>query len=348
MPVTYRIRDDLTVHDIRELASTRLVEVTPHVGNWTPARLVQPTLGVYILCVDHTIGSKDRNAHPHLLIQGGHARTLSQHADKLTTHNHVTERASRRHRVGTSLSEVHVGAIRRLHPSAHIATHTEHLREHRELTLAVLELVTELSPSYAWWRSVDTEGGVTNFKSKHLPRTWREYRDTIFSLSCETHGWLVHNRIAILMDVIQQSRGGVESEIFHLSGPDMVRYLGSEIEVISRMYDYVRARMGLKQSDVTINLIPFANFRFATRSSQAWAAQALCEELRSTRPCQNRLRPLIDEAFDILADSTQLPYFTQHDCVESGEYIVVPDIAQSFSMAECAKYMAIVRESLEG
>lgn len=143
MPVALRTRDDLSMNEIVRLGRDHVVKVTPHVGNWTPARLVLPTLGISILCVDHTIGIKDRNAHPHLLIHGGAAHVLCDTADRLTTHSCVTRRAnSGIHPIGKSLSEVHIGIVRSLHPSADIVTHSEHLREYRDITLAVLEETT--------------------------------------------------------------------------------------------------------------------------------------------------------------------------------------------------------------
>lgn len=344
MPILLRLRDDLSVNDIKRLARTRAVKVTPHVGNWTPARMVLPTLGVSILCVDHTIGERDVNAHPHLLIQGGEARTLSSLSDRLTTHAHVTQHVpGTLHHVGKSLSAVHVGAIRELYPSADIVTHVEHMRSNKELTLAVLEEATALSRSGVWWRKVDSEGRVTAYRSKDLPRTWKELEPDIFPLTNEQEGWLVHNRVSILMDLIQQSQLGTEPEIYHLSGPDMVRYLGSEIETVSRMYDHVRVRLGFPQESITYNLVPFASFRFATRTAQAGACERLCEELLRNDPDYGALQDSARAASDIFAESETKSYFTQHDCLANADHIVVPEVACEWSMAACASRMDRLR-----
>jgi len=344
MPCELRIRDDLSVNDIVRLAQKHLVKVTPHVGNWTPARLALPMLGVSVLCVDHTIGIKDRNAHPHLLIQNGAAHELCDHADRLTTHAYVTKHANGGfHPIGKSLSDVHIGAVRALYPLADIMTHVEHLREYRDVTLVVLEEATNFSRSATWWRKVDAEGMVTSYRSKNLPRTWKEIRPSIFPLTNRREGWLIHNRISILMDIIIQSRMGIESDMYHLSGPDMVRYLGSEMATISRMYDHVRKRLGLPQEIITFNLVPFASFRFATRASQASACERLCKELAGTSPDEHTLRSCIREASDVLAESESQSYFTQHDCLAEGEKIAIPDIAREWPMALCAKHFAMVQ-----
>lgn len=344
MPVVLRIRDDLSANDIVRLAQNHLVEATPHVGNWTPARLVLPTLGVSILCVDHTIGVKDRNAHPHLLIAGGKAYELCDKPDRLTTHTYVTRKANGgMYPVGTSLSEVHVGTIRHLYPCADIATHMEHLREHRDITLTVLEEVTNLSRSATWWRRVDVEGRVTCYRSKDLPRCWSDIERDIFPLTKEREGWLIHNRVAILMDIILQSRLGREREIYHLSGPDMVKYLGYEIETLSRMYDHVRRRLGLIQETVTFNLVPFASFRFATRVSQAAYCERICEHLDRGDTGSTTLRSLLDAAQDILAVSETRAHFTQHDCRSTGERIIASAIASEWSMAACAQHLSTLQ-----
>jgi len=342
MPITLRIRDDLSANDIVRLGRTQVVKVTPHVGNWTPARLALPQLGISILCVDHTIGARDRNAHPHLLIRGGEARVLSDHGDRLTTHASVTRPAGG-HPAGTPLSAVHVDAVRSLYPRADIVTHVEHLRQHRELMLAVLEEATRFSITATWWRRVNEEGEVSCYSRKQLPRQWKEFEQDIFAVTNERHGWLIHNRVSILMDVVQQSRGGTEPEIYHLSGPDMVRYLGGEIETISRMYDRVRERLGLVEDTIVFNLIPFASFRFATRAAQAPACEALCTALAERHPREAALRAYAAEASDIFAESETQQYFTQHDCLAQGERIVMPEIAQDWPMAVCAAHLAAVR-----
>jgi hypothetical protein len=342
MPCELRVRDDLSVDDITRLAQSHVVRVTPHVGNWTPARLVLPTLGLSILCVDHTIANRDINAHPHLIIKGGEKRAICKHVDRLTTHAYVTE-ALPNYGIGTSLTEVHVGAMRKLFPTADIKTHSEHLKEEREITLAVLEEAMGLSRSMVWWRKVDCDGLVRQFRKKELPRTWAEYAHDIFPLTNEKEGWLVHNRIAILMDVVLQSRLGTESEIYHLSGPDMVRYLGSEIESLSRLYDRVRTRLGLPQGTITFNLVPFASFRFATRQSQADACEKLCTKLAEPAFDVAHMRSYASEASDIFSETETQSYFTQHDCAGSSEKVVVPEIARTWSMATCAQYLAVLK-----
>lgn len=346
MPCELRIRDDLSIDDIARLARSHIVKVTPHVGNWTPARLVLPTLGLSILCVDHTIGERDPNAHPHLLIKNGEKRTICGHADRLTTHACVTEMESD-HAVGTSLSDVHVGAIRKIYPRADIMTHSEHLKDERNITLAVLEEATNLSLSLTWWRRVAADGSVQHFRKKDLPRAWADYAPDIFPLTNEKEGWLVHNRIAILMDIILQSRLGTESEMYHLSGPDMVRYLGNEVESLSRLYDHVRKRLNLPQRTITFNLVPFALFRFATRRSQARACERLCMMLGTETGALHRSHKAYAlEAGDIFSETETQSYFTQHDCLASEEDIVVPEIARTWSMATCATHFRRLKASL--
>lgn len=344
MPIELRTRPDLSINDIVRLTSSHIVRVTPHVGNWTPARLVLPTLQLSILCVDHTIGERDPNAHPHLLIRNGRAFTLCDKPDRLTTHSYVTQVVDGSvHKPGVSLTDVHIGVIRALYPGADIVTHVEHLNASRDMTLAVLEEATALSPSGTWWRRVDEEGKVTCYRKKDLPTRWSEYESCIFPLTNPREGWLVHNRVAILMDVIDQSRMGTEPEIYHLSGPDMVRYLGNEIGMISRMYDQVRGRLGLPRNEIVFNLVPFASFRFATRASQTQACKQLCTALADGCPDEKRIRSYAAEASDVFCRTETQDHFSQHDLLATGEAIVVTEIAREWSMDTCAAHLERVR-----
>lgn len=347
MPAQLRVRDDLCIDDIARLSRDNVVKVTPHVGNWTPARLTLPTLGVSILCVDHTIGEKDVNAHPHMLIRAGMAHTLTQKSSILTTHARVTERTSFDScTLGSSLSDVHVGTIRSLFPKSDIVTHTEHMRRTRETLLIVLEEVTKLSCSATWWRYVDGDGSVTSYARKHLPKRWEEYAERIFPVTNDREGWLVHNRVSILMDLIEQSQMGKRSDMYHLSGPDMVRYLDAEMPMISRMYDHVRKRLGFPEESITFNLIPYASFRFATRASQSDACTKLVDALVDTTCSESSVRSLLEEAFDIFSETETQSYFTQHDSVLSGESIIIPDQVRSWSMADCAAHLGRLRALL--
>jgi len=305
MPCKLCIRDDFSITQIEHLTRNHYVKVTPHVGNWTPARLVLPTLNVSILCVDHTIGVRDKNAHPHLLIHGGQAYVICDHANKLTTHASVTQCANgSSHAIGTSLSQVHVNTIRSLYPGADIVTHSEYLAKNSEITMKVLEEITKLAPRYVWWRRVNSGGVVTQVKKTDLPSKyeWLVYEQDVFPITNKKSGWLIHNRVAILLDVIFQSQMGVEPEIYHLSGPDMVRYLASEMKVISNMYDHIRGRLGFLQEDITINLIPFASFGFATRNQQSTACKQLCEELVNENPDNRVILSCLSGASDIFSE----------------------------------------------
>ena len=342
MPCELRIRDDLSVNDIVDLAKRYHVKATPHVGNWTPTRLALPLLGVSISCVDQTIGVRDINTHPQLFIQNGEVYELCDNPEQLTTHAVVNRAHNGVHQIGTSLSTVHVGVLRLLYPSASIITHTEELLEQQDIVPTLLEEVTNFSRSATWWRKVDAGGIVTQHRKKELPKNWREVQKNIFPITSKRDGWLVHNRVAILIDLITQSRMGVEPEIYHLSGPDMVHYLGGEIEIISRMYDYVRGRLSLPQEVITFNLIPFASFCFAIRGSQLTACERLCEEL--AKGCEGRgLKEILLDTPDTLANSNSKRYFTQHDTFVSGERVVIPEVARSWSMATCARYFASIQ-----
>jgi len=342
MPCSITIRDDLALTDVRTLARSHLIEATPHTGNWTTWRLLYPSLPIRTVCVDHTIPCRDRNAHPHLLITQAGAHTLSSHTERLTTHAHVTH-PNTSHQSGTSLSEVHTGTVRKLFPAAEVLTHTEYLRNHCELLLTCYESLISLSKGALFWRHVDESGTITAHKDrKRLPSTFSEVRDNIFCVTNETSGWLVHNRLAILLDMLVQSHMGEESVIYHLSGPDMVHYLESEQKILSRMYDHLRPVLGLRSEHLTIALIPFANMRFAVRESHGQEATRLCEALEAGETCRQTLQTHAARLPDIVSDTETTCYFSQHDLVSCGERIVVPEPAEHWSFDLCARHHSML------
>lgn len=346
MPCKVRVRDDLSMADIKRLARKHLVRVTPHVGNWTPARLVLPSLGVHILCVDSTIGLRDINAHPHLYIRDGFSQQICDHPTVLTTHARMTTKPSCcKSETGSLLSEVHIGAVKRLFPDASVSTHNEHLRQTEALTLAVAEEVYRLSPRYLVWRAVSADGEVTTYSREYLQSLSADNFAGVdlFPLKNKRAGVLLHNRVAILMDLIEQSQMGEEPEIYHLSGPDMVRYIDQEQKALSKMYDHVRKRFRLRQESITLNLVPFASFRFATRASQAPACERLCAALAAGSADPQTLGPYVREAYDVFAHSETKNYFSQHDMLALSEQVVVPEMAQEWSMATAAQYLAAAK-----
>jgi hypothetical protein len=109
------------------------------------------------------------------------------------------------------------------------------------------------------------------------------------------------------------------------------------------MYDVLRKRLGLVQKEITINLVPFASFPFATRTTQAAAAEALAEELSKKKPSEATVQHHVREAFDVLAHASTKAYFTQHDCIASGERVVVPEITRTWSMATCQEMSQLLK-----
>ena len=112
---------------------------------------------------------------------------------------------------------------------------------------------------------------------------------------------------------------------------------------ISRMYDLVRAELGFTQETVTLNLVPYAAFRFASRSSQAQTLERLCEELSAESPHMPTLRTLAGGVSDVFADQATQRHFTQHDAL-LGDPVVLSGVAQGWSMALCCEKFNLLQQ----
>lgn len=283
MGFTVVVRRDLSLAELRRLHERgEHVLKTPHVGNHYPNNLAVAALGIPLVCVDRTIGARDRNFHPHRLIHAGRAEDIAD-PHRVVTHVRVDRAHSHfadRFPVGGSVLAGHMRALRDAFPATKIQTEAESLMGQGDRIFDFLEAATRARPT-AWTRFVEADGTVV--ERRPTPRPWQEIRrEGIHSIALQNGaGWIIPNEWCILWDSVVAALDG-KPDVYELSGPDMIRYIGRLAPDIDRTYGAMREALPswTLPEQVTFHIVPVAAMRFAVASDRRPALEHLITTYR--------------------------------------------------------------------
>jgi len=276
MPFPVLIRKDLSLKQLRDLHNNGCsVMKTPHIGNIYPNNLGVAQIGIPMVFYDRTFGHKDRNFHPHGVIRSRRFECLSA-VNVMTTHTKVerhSKLAPEWFVVGESMAKTHMRATKAAVPNMMGSVYTDFLRAHREDAERILQIVTQRLPQL-WERAIDTQGYDKSFRASD----WVSVMDAgIFGLTHDDQGALIPNVVNILLlSLLDAKEKGVE-EAYHLSGPDMVVYIGDLQSAFHTLYDAVRGQIpdwNLPEM-FPLHLVPVADMRFVVLPQR----QAVLDEL---------------------------------------------------------------------
>ena len=296
MPIQLKIRKDLSLNDLVSFKRAGfLVFKTPHVGNWYPNNLACAALGIPMKVVDSTKGCLDRNFHPHCVIVNG-TRTQIAEENALTSHTKVTrahEHTADRFKIGASVSETHMGALREAFPELEMLTVSGYLKENSGRVLELLEVLTQHDHSI--WERYVREDGITE------PRHARQWIVVNASGVCGTNGsnrgWVSPNIANILMDVTIDPLKFNTDIVYELSGPDMYKYIGQLMPKLNELYEVVRQKLWPELPEtVTLNLVPVADMRFAVPTHRRQVLDELVEVLKTVSMFENGIGDRINSA----------------------------------------------------
>lgn len=259
---------------------------SPHVGNVYPCNLAVAKLGIPMVFYDRTIGEKDQNFHPHGVIRGGRFERLSA-VHILTTHTKSHEASSLAPEwfsVGASMKDGHMRALRAAIPTLEGDAYTDILLDRAQEFLPILEASFQAMPAL-WNRYVCVEGMVHEvWVSSWSSLLHRE----IFGVTNKHKGVLIPNTLNILALSILEAKEKKLTDIYHLSGPDMVRYIKSLYGELHRLYDAVRIAIPdwHLPEILTFHVVPVADMRFATVNTRRHALDQLMDESERQMECK--------------------------------------------------------------
>ncbi|MFM2424180.1 MAG: hypothetical protein RLZZ70_571 [Candidatus Parcubacteria bacterium] len=238
---------------------------TPHIGNQHPSNLLCAALGIHMDMVTFTQGEKDLNFHPHLRIAGGIARQLYE-ASIYTPFAVVTD--------GQSAEDYHQRSVRERFVGTLVTTDIELLHQELEVSVRVLEASTKSLPGL-WYRHVDSTGVVTRVTEPPV----ETLLPNIFRVTSATSGFVIPNRLHMMVTFIWQILSTGRDTVYHLSGPDMVGYIGKLESGLSRMYDAIRTVVPGLPDVLTVYVVPVAQSRFVTHITRRDSLEALLDTI---------------------------------------------------------------------
>lgn len=259
MPI--KIINDFVAISLAELCAKReqgySVLKTPHIGNQHPSNLLCAALGIPLDMVSFTNGERDKNFHPHLRIEGGVGSRL--YVPSVWTPFATTD-------CGRSAEDYHQSSVQAVFPRLTITTDLGLMKQAPELAEAVFATATK-SVSRLWYRKVTEDGRVV--KCEYETVSWDKIAPNIFRFSNDKAGFIVPNRANILFGLVWQSISSGRDTIYHLSGPDMVGYIGKQQHSLDLMYDALRASYPGLPEVLTVYIVPVAQCRLLTHRNRA-------------------------------------------------------------------------------
>jgi len=285
---------------------------SPHIGNQHPSTLVCAALGIPLNLVTFTSGARDKNSHPHMRIASGKSTQIAD--PNVWTPFGVSD-------CGVALEEYHLQELRARFPQLQVQTDIALMNADTALAEVVLRTITTTT-SRLWYRSVSATGDVTKYKGEAVTN-WEQIAQDIFRLSNEKSGWLIPNRALFLFESVLQSLSSGKEVIYHLSGVQMIGYIGGAERVLSKAYDALRLEMPRLPETLQINIVPVASARMITHVNNQDAYTALENSLRWYEKLAPEDRRAAKSQFTAL--TKLFPEFT--DSIESGTFLSQYDIA---------------------
>ncbi len=278
MPFTISRRDDLSLADLQRLdREGHSVMKSPHPGNVYLNNLAVAHLGIRMLFHDRTFGRADKNFHPHKVIRGGESETIAD-PDVMMTHACVLQPSRLMNGyfpVGERVAVCHLNALAEAVPGTRMELYTDYLRVREDLVLEILRRGSEgpIEYPHGWRRVVDEKGRI---HERRTPSHWREIEEIgIYGLHGKSAGWIMPNVFNILVDGVIETTEFATSDIYHLSGPDMICYIKQLEDTLNTIYErLVTSNMGVREH-ICFHIVPAAPMRLATTIDRSQALDAL-------------------------------------------------------------------------
>ena len=339
------ISDEVSINDLAVLLKKgESVLRSAHVGNQYVSNMVLLSAGIPAIHYDRTVGKKDKNYYPHLVLQGGRSRLHGV----LCNPSVVIAR--------TTAGSDHLSVLQRVIPKdlARIELYSDYIRRHESLGRHIMPLLSRIGQhigirgkAWEWRRFVLEDGSV----EERNARSWKQIENEgIFGISRETYGWIMPNIFNIILVSLFESLEYKTRVVHHLSGPDMITYIGKLVPDLSVVWDNVADYVGAPK-DLDFYLYPTAYAKFATLASRrnqlndlimnyelldsfkenkAVQIKAVSSEERTLvlnrlikrgNELNYRLKASLGECSDLFVNLSTQRHITHHDAAIDGLYV---------------------------
>lgn len=250
--------DNLSINDLVALKAQGFsVLRSAHVGNVSPYNLSLAAAGIPLLLVDHNVTGVDKNYFPELLLsQDGETRIAD---DGVVT--------SRVQTVGGSfLDEVHINGIIEALPGTDVFTNSEYLRRNERIAGEITKIALQnLAPYFE--RIVQSDGTTQKMNNAAGLVGSLEVLQLSNDHRAEKAAVLLPNIVDIMANFVIEQLLSERDIQYHISGPDMVIYIGSLQPELELFYEKLKreASFGARlPQTLSVQMIPAATARFAT------------------------------------------------------------------------------------
>ena len=293
-PITLTVADGVSINDLLEKKNEGIsVMRSAHVGNASPYNLTLADAGIPMLLVDQTITGAldpamkgvDRTYFPEAIITQSEQVRIAR-AGLLVCRAEVQAAPSPQY-----VDEFHLDSLRSAFANASLYTDSTYVQKVPRLAQAFVNAALKNNPQL-FTRVVTPDGTVHTSEAATL----LAQKESILPLQDDPRAarlaCLTPNEVNIAINFAAEALLTGKSTQYHLSGPDMVRYIFAKnssgvvpIDVVANLYKTVRESTTFGRdlpAQLDVQLVPTAAARFATTLKRRYELQAMLAALVNT------------------------------------------------------------------
>jgi hypothetical protein len=353
-----------------------------HVGNARAYNLALAASGIPMLLVDHNVTGIDTNYRPEDIIQNGQSSRIAR-LGVVSMREMVTCPTA-----GTSiyLDALHGDSLARAFPGTDVITNTNYLREYDSIAGEIIKLSAEEAPGL-FKRVLRKDEAI----STSSPGRAGEQAKARGALQLQDDprtesGVLVPNEVDIVCNFVIEALRSGQAVQYHISGPDMVKYIDRIMPTLQRLYAVVaeRASFGGKlPQELQVELVPGTALKFVTTIDKAEVLDSILQAVRDFETNSRALRDQRKNFFqgpeasesqarrtflgditdrekqttkelaqaarqlpDLFVGAKESPFVSQYDVLDNRLYI--PASVKGMSMAQLQRMFEILAQSMKG
>jgi len=277
--VTINIDANLSINELVEKIREGFdVQRSAHVGNLSAYNLTLADAGIPMLLVDQNQTGKDSNYYPELVM-------TREGMDQVAPFGRIVCRTAVES--GQFLDDMHIESIERALPDSTVYTNTSFLRENLDISEAVVGLGFQYGPEM--FGRVSTAEGVMQ------PVSYESVTGLeIMQLADDPREAKVMRVMPNVLDIVicfaVQARNSGRDVIYHVSGPDMVKYIKKETAQINFFYDLLAQlpTMSDLPKKLRVEIAPGASAVLATTTAKKAELEAIEESLGRLFACEEK------------------------------------------------------------
>jgi hypothetical protein len=264
-------QQDVSINDLVDYRDQGFsVLRSAHVGNLSPYNLSLADAGIPILAVDHNITGVDTTYFPEAIMVGGNKTVVAELG--LLTCRAVVD--------GVPLDDLHLAAAKAATEGVTIFTNTEYVRRNELISGEVLLIAARVMPEL-FRRVVQPDGTVRHSSSSAGLAEAGKCMQLLDDPRSEQVASLIPNEVDIILNFVIEALESERDVQFHVSGPAMVKYIGSILPTLQKLYGVLaeQASFGTRLPEVLrVELVPALDARFAVTRDKAASLDTLLEE----------------------------------------------------------------------